>query len=544
MTKSKKNLPSLLKAEETLLAELERRKRARASLAEYTMAIDVPGRPASDDPEEWLFNPIETAVASHHMLILDTMQKVIEGELPRAMFFLPPGSAKSTYCSTVAPTWAMGRKPGTKIILTSYGSDLAKKHGRRARQIVKSDDFLGIFNTSISKETSAADEWALENGSEYMAGGILSGITGNRAHGLIIDDPVKGREEADSAAIQNKTWDAYNDDLRTRLIPGGWEIIVQTRWSENDLSGKLLPEDYNGESGLIRCRDGRDWYVLCIPAECTRKDDPLGREIGELLWPEWFTPDHFAGFRAQPRTWSALFQQSPAPEEGTYFQREWFNFYRPGEYPGNLHTYQSTDFGVTDGDGDPTELGVFGLNPADDIYVLDWWSGQTTADVWIDRLLDQVVRFGPLATFGESGVIRRAVEPFLKKRMQERNIYTNLEWIPRVNDKVVSARGFQARASQRKVYLPDNKEGHDLLDELLKFPAGSRDNKVDACALFGMALDQAHPSIAPREADNRPQTAKRIDELLKPQQDPSMMFDDYSPWDMDMPMTIPTIDDY
>jgi hypothetical protein len=122
--------------------------------------------------------------------------------------------------------------------LASYGSDLAKKHGRKARQIVRSEDFKAVFKTTISKDTSAADEWAAENGSGYLAGGILSGITGHRAHGIIVDDPVKGREAADSEAIQKKTWDAYNDDLRTRLIPGGWEIIIQTRWSDNDLSGR------------------------------------------------------------------------------------------------------------------------------------------------------------------------------------------------------------------------------------------------------------------------------------------------------------------
>lgn len=491
-------------------AELLRRRRARSSLVDYVKAIDVPGRPVSVDEDEWLFSSIETGVAAHHLLILSIMEKVIKREIPRAMFFLPPGSAKSTYGSVVAPTWAMGKFPGTKIILTSYGSDLAKKQGRRARQIVRSKHFSSIFGAEISTDTAAADEWALSNGSEYMAGGILSGITGNRAHGLIIDDPIKGREQADSETIRQKTWEAYQDDLRTRLVPGGWEIIIQTRWHEDDLAGRILPEDYDGSSGLIDCRDGRPWYVVCLPAQCERTDDPLGRKVGDYLWPEWFIDGHFEGFKKLARTWSALFQQRPTPEMGTFFLREWFKFYNPARPPEDVNCYISTDFAVTDNDGDFTELGVLGVNPEDDIYILDWWSGQKTADIWIDALLDQIKRYQPFCCFGESGVIRRAIEPFLTRRMQERSIYGRVEWLSRTADKSTCARAIQGRAAQGKVYLPDNEIGYAILDELLKFPAGARDNKVDVLALFGMALDQAHPAMV-KEAVLKPLTQAQED---------------------------------
>ncbi len=516
--------------------EIIRRDRAKESLLDYAKAIDIPGVPISEDPDEWVFKPVETGLADHHNLMLMVAEQVITGKIPRAMFFLPPGAAKSSYLSVVAPTWAMGKFPGMPIILASYGSDLAKKHGRKARQIVRSDDYNAIFETTISIETSAADEWATESGSSYLAGGILSGITGNRAAGLIIDDPVKGRKEADSEATQESTWEAYNNDLRTRLIPGGWEILVQTRWSDNDLSGKLLPEDYDGESGMIKCRDGREWYVLCIPAECNREDDPLGRDIGELLWPEWFTKEHFEGFKAQPRTWSALFQQSPAPEEGTYFQREWFepNYYNPKTPPSNMNVYVSSDFGVTEDDGDDTEFGAFGMTPDEDLYMLKWWSGQKTADVWIDRLIDMADDFKPLAVFGEKGVIRRAIEPFLKKQMLRRKIFFRMEWINRPSNKVICARAFQGMASQGKVHLPDNREGRELVEELIRFPAGSKDNKVDVCALLGMAIDQAHPAIIRDGGEgSKSFSEKRIDDLEKTinADDPLIADKDISPWE-------------
>lgn len=303
--------------------ELIRRRRGRASLVGYANAIEIPGKPATDDQDEWLFKPVESGLAAHHLLLLQTIERAASRRYGRFMVFMPPGSAKSTFASVVAPTYFMGRNPGTKIILASYGSDLARKHGRRARQIVRSSAFSSLFGAEISKDSSAADEWALTNGSEYLAAGLLAGLTGNRAHGAIIDDPIKGREQADSPTIRAKTWDAYVDDLQTRLIPGGWLGVVQTRWHEDDLSGRLLPKSYAGESGPVECRDGRVWEVISLPAQCEREDDPLGRRVGEYLWPEWFDEGHWRPFRAQSRTWAALFQQRPRPDEGGIFKDGW-----------------------------------------------------------------------------------------------------------------------------------------------------------------------------------------------------------------------------
>lgn len=319
----------MLNSNESLLLtatlELKRRRIGRSSLVGYANAIEIPGKPASDDEDAWLFKPIETSLATHHKLLLDALDRTMAQKHGRLMVFMPPGSAKSTYCSVVAPTKYMGSRPHSRIILASYGSDLARRHGRRARQVVKSPLFTTMFHCGISPSTSAADDWALTNGSEYLAGGILSGITGNRAHGIIIDDPVKGREQADSETIRAKTWDAYNDDLLTRLIPGGWLVLVQTRWHEDDLAGRLLPKEYAGQSGMIMCKDGKEWEVINLPAECERTDDPLGRRVGEMLWPEWFDEGHWQNFRTNSRTWAALFQQRPRPDEGGIWKEAWCN---------------------------------------------------------------------------------------------------------------------------------------------------------------------------------------------------------------------------
>ena len=454
-------------------------------------------------------------LAAHHALILDVLEKVITRVLPRAMLFLPPGSAKSTYGSVVAPVWAMGKYPGTKIILASYGSDLARKHGRKARQVARSPEFSSVFSTQISSDSSAADEWALTNGSEYLACGILSGITGNRASGLIIDDPVKSRLEADSEKIMERTWNAYQEDLRTRLKPGGWEIIIQTRWSDNDLAGRILPEDYEGEIGLIRCRDDREWYIVCLPALCERDDDPIGRKPGEYLWPEWFPRDHWAPYQQNARTWNALFQQRPQPEQGTYFQRDWFKRFKMGEEPESLFKYGASDYAVTDNGGDFTEHGILGLDHSSDIWVLGWWTGQKTTDVWIDAQLDLAETHKPFCWFGESGVIKRSIDPFLKRRMDERKVWFRAEWITSISDKVTRARAFQGRAAAGKVHIPEGMVGDAIIDQLLRFPTGKNDDKVDVLSLFCLALDDAHPAIVHNPKPRVSEADAHINSIIK-----------------------------
>lgn len=305
-------------------AELLRRRRGRESLLGFANAIEIPGKPASDDPDEWLFRPVEQGVAAHHRLIMEAIERTAKRRHGRLFLFLPPGSAKSTYASVVAPTYLMGKQRDMRVILASHGLDLARRHGRRARQIARSSAYSALFGAGIHPGTSAADEWALTNGSEYLAFGVLSGIAGSRAHGLFIDDPLRGREQADSSTIRDKLWQAYTDDLLTRMIPGGFIVCIMTRWHEDDLAGRLLPKGYAGQSGLMRCQDGMDWEVLCLPAQCERDDDPLGRKPGEMLWPEWFDASHWAPHRANSRGWASLFQQRPRPDEGGIFKDAWF----------------------------------------------------------------------------------------------------------------------------------------------------------------------------------------------------------------------------
>jgi len=483
---------------------LVKRRKMRESLIAYAQGIDIPSVPVKEDGDIEDFDralteggSVRTGVAAHHIILMNKLQETMLKPYGRLMVFMPPGSAKSTYVDVVAPTWFMGKFPGSRIILASYGSDLAKKHGTKARAVVKQDMYMGTFNTTISKDTGAREMWALENESEYMAGGLLSGLTGNRAIGVIIDDPIKGRAEAESKTVRDKVYAAFEDDLRTRFLPKAWMILIQTRWHDEDLGGRLLPEDYDGASGPIQCRDGMVWDVLNIPAKCERQDDPLGRNVGEYLWPEWFDAMHWYQYEPRPgdpdspneRTWAALYQQKPRPDHGNQWEREWVNWYKVGEHPTYLNVYCSSDYAVSDGEGDYTEHGIGGLDRDGELWLLDWWYGQSPPDVTIDALLMMCKRWNCKRGFNEKGIIQKAIEPLFKQRQRQLGINVKIEYLPSIGDKIARFQNFRGMGSSGKVHVPDCPWGHRLVDQLCVFPGRSLDDAVDVCSGFGRGLE-------------------------------------------------------
>lgn len=469
--------------------ELLARRKARRSLVDYARYIEVPGAPLSEDGDDC--EVVETQLAEHHVLILEAAQRCIEKHSGRLMLFMPPGSAKSTYGSVVVPSWCMGRAPGFKVIGVSYGSDMAKKFGRRTRSIIKQKKYQACFSTALSGDQAAADEWALSNGSEYMSGGILSGITGNRADLVVVDDPIKGRQDADSEVVRQRTIDEYQESVMTRLKPGGSVIIINTRWHEGDLSGSILPENYSGESGMIMCRDGEEWEVICLAAKCERADDPLGRQIGEYIWPEWFDDKHWAKFERLPRTWSALFQQRPAPDTGDYFKREWIRAVDSIPPKETLSVYGASDYAVTSNGGDYTVHVVVGVDAEDRLWLLDMWRQQSSSDVWVDSFCDLVRKWKPIGWAEETGQIKSGVGPFLVKRMLETGSYVAREQFATRGDKSVRAQSIRGRMALSGLYVQrDQTWLSDLISEMMSFPVGVHDDAVDALGLVGQLMDR------------------------------------------------------
>lgn len=414
------------------------------------------------------------------------------------LIFAPPGSAKSHHVSVAYPAFWLANNGARSVIAASHSAELAAKWGRRVRNlIVANSALLGI---SLATDSQAADRWALQSGGEYLAAGVQAGIAGFRADLGIIDDPFGSKEDAYSERIRDRVWEWYINDFSARLKPGAKRVIMHTRWHLDDLAGRIIEQAK---------QNGRAVKVVSIPAISEGDLDPLGRRAGIYLWDE---PNgyNYASFLRQrkaetpPQEWAALYQQNPVLEGGGYFKLDWIRYY--DERPSNLRTYGASDYAVTADGGDFTEHGVAGIDPDANLYLLDWWRGQTASDVWVDVLLDMAARHLPLSWAEESGQIIKSLGPFITQRMQERNISFWREQFTSVSDKPTRAQGIRGRMALGKVYFPRNAPWvQTLVAQMLAFPAGKHDDGVDVLSLFGRLLDQMFPPVMTVEREPEPQ---------------------------------------
>ncbi len=449
---------NLLLSRQEAASELLARRRARAGLIEFTQYT----------------NP-QYEAAPHHRQIALALEAVERGDIDRLMICMPPRHGKSELASRRFPGWYLGRNPDRQVIAASYNGDIAGDFGRDVRNIVAEPEFGALFAMRLAIDSRAANRWHTTGGGMYVAAGVGTAITGRGAHLLLIDDPFKDRKEADSESQRQDVWDWYTSTAYTRLMPGGAIVVINTRWHDDDLSGRLLEQAKNG---------GDRWEVVSLPAI---------DEKGNALWSDRYPIDRLLRIKAvlPERDWTALYQQQPSPDDGTFFQRSWFKEWT--KRPMHLSIYGTSDYAVTDGGGDYTVHRIWGVDQHGDLFRLGGWRGQTASDVWIETQLDLVKHWKPLAWFGESGVIQKAIEPMLIRRMRERNEYCRLEWLPSIVDKPTRARGFQSRASMGRVWFEPGAE----ISEFLRFPAGAHDDDVDNASLIGRALDDAHPAVVP-----------------------------------------------
>lgn len=481
-------------AREELLALLEEkhRRQARDNLDAFCKYIEIPGAPINDDPSCAEFYPDTVTPAEHHRLINRTLMRVEAKELRRVMIFMPPGSAKSTYATVVFPAWFMGRKRGRNVICASYGTDLARKFSRKTRQIVRGPQYRRVFGTALVADNRSVEDWALENSSTYMCAGIQAGITGNRADGIVIDDPIKGRQAADSPTIRDQVWEEYLASVRTRVKPGGFVVIIQTRWHEDDLSGRILPKTWNGESGTVTARDGEQWEVICLQAQCSRTDDPLGRQVGEWLWTDWFTPAHWTQEKKTQgeRNWSALYQQCPTPSEGGMFKRAWPQRYK--ERPGEGLIVQSIDTGNKPKEiNDPSVCSTW-LVARHGYYLLDVWRERVAFPDLKRSILNLAARWKPGAIIIEDKASgQQLIQEFRAMTPAQLREYKvgRLPVIPfdptPHGDKIIRANNVSPLVEAGLMFLPEVASW--LLEfeaEFFAFPLSTTKDQVDSLSQF------------------------------------------------------------
>ena len=446
-------------------------------------------------------------VNSHHEKIAETLHRVVNGEIKRLVINMPPRYGKTEEAVINFMAYGLAINPSSKFIHLSYSDDLVLDNSSQVKELVQSDEYQQLWPIELKADSKSKKKWYTNHGGGVYAtsaGGAVTGFgAGSTSAGafsgaIIIDDPLKP-DDADSetkrAAINNRMNTTIKSRLNSRETP---IIVIMQRIHEEDMSGFLL------DGGT-----GENWHHLNIPA---RNDD------GTALWSWKHNEAELAIMEKADRyTFSGQYLQQPIPDEGIFFTKDAFNWYE--HEPKHLNFYGASDYAVTEGGGDFTEHGVFGIDPDGNIYIVDWWSGKTKSDVWIESQLDLVQQYQPLKWAGETGPIKSAVEPWLTKRMRERRNYVSLEWLSHAkNNKEANARSFQALVEAGRVYLPTNKEwATELLSQLCRFPLAKFDDKVDVCSLFARMIADIWAAVPAQ--DNQIKKRDRWDSVFDDDED-------------------------
>lgn len=426
--------------------------------------------------------------AKHHRAIAAALEEVEAGNWLRVIINCPPRHGKSELASRLLPAWFMGRDPYRSIILGTYGEDFALDFGREVREYMQSDVYREIFpHVRLAYGSKAAERLKTKEGGQAVFVGRGGSLTGRGADLLIIDDPIKDDKEARSATIRDQLWTWFTRVALTRLMTAaGRVVIIQTRWHEDDLVGRLLDPNnphYNAE-------EAKKWKVIDLPA-LAGDNDPLGRAPGEPLWPQRISKQHLHSMRAiDPVGFSALYQGRPTPETGDFFQAEYIKTYSPQMLPSELRYYAASDHAVgTTQRNDYTCLVVVGVDKDDVIWLVDCWWRRAKSDAVVEAMLQMMKTYPIQMWWAERGHISKSIGPFLHRRMREEKVYCAISEQTPVQDKRTRAQSIQARMAMGMVMFPKFAPWFaKAKSELLSFDGGVHDDFVDAIAHIGMGL--------------------------------------------------------
>lgn len=409
--------------------------------------------------------------AAHHQIICDALDKCATEGNQRIMIFLPPGSAKSTYASILFPAFYVAQFPKKKIIAACHTADLADYFGGEVRAVVNSPEFAAIFpGLEIQKGHAARSEWKTSNFSSYKSSGIGGPLSGRRADLLLIDDPVKDDEAASSPVQRSKVLEWYKKVARTRLKPGGSIILIMTRWHPEDLAGNLL-ELYEG------------WQQIIIRMECEDEDDPLGRQLGDRLWPEYFTELDIAEAKVDIRTWISLYQQRPTPMEGNLFKVDRIQVIESEDVP-DTDRYCAHDWAATDGGGDFTAFACLRRDRDGFIY-LDIMRFQYEPFKRNQKLMRLAKAVQPVAYRipEEIGIGGKEAAELFRRELVKQGVYTGT--LSKISgDKAVRAQGLIAAVNAGLVRLIKSDHSFAFIQEARIFTGhgDKHDDMIDAAS--------------------------------------------------------------
>ena len=433
---------------------------------------------------EIALEPREQRPACHHLLLIEHLEAVAAGAIDRLMVLMPPGSAKSTYASEVFPAWWLHRFPMNGIIAASHTAELAKHFGRKLRNLIA--DNRGVLGYGLASDNRAASRFETTQRGEYFAAGLGGPITGRRADLVLIDDPIKNHGEAESSTHRDYIWDWYRSELLSRLKPRGRIVLIMTRWHDDDLAGRLLGS-------------GDNWQTLTLPA-LAGENDPLGRAPGEPLWPEYI--DMAALERARngsgERVWQAQYQQDPRANVGEMFPIPKINTIEAA--PAGLTAVRAWDLAATSAAAGGNPDWTVGLKLARDAMgrsvVLDVVRLQGGPLEVADAIVNTARQDGRKVHVGlpqDPGQAGKQQIAWLTGLLAGHTVHSS----PETGAKAVRAMPIAAQTEAGNLAVVRAGWNRAFLDELRDFPAGRKDDQVDALAR-AFAMLTAPPKAAHR----------------------------------------------
>jgi predicted phage terminase large subunit-like protein len=451
----------------------------------------------------------EFQVNWHHKLLAEKLEAVERGEIKRLMVFMPPRHGKSLECSQMFPAWFIGRNPKKQIITATYGHSLAASFGMKVRNVVQEPRFERIFNKiELAEDSKAKDHFNItvdsESGGAYIATGIGGAITGYGAHLLLIDDPVKDQQDADSEVIRARDWDWYLSTASTRLMPDGAIIVIQTRWHDADLAGMILSAEKE------------KWDVVSFPA--IAEQDEQFRKKGEALWPEQFSLEHLEELKqtyikaGKVNQFYCLYQQNPINELNAEFKREWFKYYRDDECPTNMRIYTTVDPAISKkASADDSCVMTVGVTPDNSKFILEYTNAKLNPSELIEEIFRHFEKYRSSIVGIETVAYQEALSHFLKIEMRKRNMFMRIEEIKSREDKESKIRGLIAHYQNGSVF---HRAGFcDTLEQqLLRFPKSAHDDVMDALAMQQQLWE------APLYTKWTPPKGKSLKQLMKEEQ--------------------------
>lgn len=401
----------------------------------------------------------------HHRQIAEAMLDVATGKCLRLIISMPPRHGKTELASIRFAPWIMTRRPGVSVISATYAGEFAEELGRKARAVLESPLYGALWPRSrLKSDNRAVSRWQNVSGGSYYGVGVGGPLTGRGADVLLIDDPHKNREEAESQTMRERVWDWFRSTAFTRLEKNGAVVIIMTRWHEDDLVGRCIDS-------------GEDWRVLSLPA-VAEADEP-NRGAGEALWGEKYDTDVLAAIRRTvgEREWAALYQQRPAPLEGGLFKPDRLGVI--DAEPAGAKWIRSWDLGATEDGGDPTAGARLGQLPDGRFVIGDMVRGKLKPEDVDATLVATASRDGSGTEIHipqDPGQAGKSQVQYLTRKLAGYRVKSS----PETGSKVLRAEPLAAQVNVGNVVMVRGPWNQALIDELRVFPNGSHDDQVDA----------------------------------------------------------------